>query len=74
MKKLQELARRNAQRLAAAGAVTVATGSAHAALPETVTAAITTAGTDLLAGATAVIVAMVAFWGMKKLGSKLGWW
>jgi hypothetical protein len=24
--------------------------------------------------ATAVIVAMVAFWALRKLGSKMGWW
>lgn len=59
---------------AAGAALVLAQQSAHAALPTTVTDAITAAGADLLAGATAVIVAMVAFWGMKKLGSKLGWW
>ena len=58
----------------AAGAALILANQAHAALPEDVTTAITTAGTDLLAGATAVVVAMVAFWAMKKLGAKMGWW
>ncbi len=49
-------------------------GPAAAALPEAVTTAVTAAGTDLVAGATALIVAMVGFWGIKKLGTKLGWW
>ncbi len=48
--------------------------SAQAALPTEVTTAITSAGDNLLTGATAVIVAMVAFWGMRKLGQKMGWW
>lgn len=48
--------------------------SAHAALPEGITTAITTAGTDLTTAATAIVVAMVAFWGLRKLGQKMGWW
>lgn len=48
-------------------------GAAHAALPSAVTTAIETAGTDLLAAVTAVIVAMVAFWGLRKVGQKMGW-
>lgn len=48
--------------------------TAHAALPEGVTTAITAAGTDLTTAATAIIVAMIAFWGLRKLGSKMGWW
>lgn len=47
--------------------------SAHAALPTGVDTAITTAGTDMVAAVTAIIVAFVAFWGLKKLASKLGW-
>lgn len=74
MKKLQNLARRNAQRLGALAATAAATGSANAALPTSVTTAITDAGVDLATGATAVIVTMVAFWGLKKLGGKMGWW
>ena len=47
--------------------------TSHAALPTTVTTAISTAGTDMVSAITAIIVAFVAFWGLKKLGSKLGW-
>lgn len=47
---------------------------AQAALPTGVDAAITEAGDVLVLGATAVIVAMVSFWGLRKLGAKLGWW
>lgn len=59
----------------AAGAALVAsTGAmAQAALPTGVDAAITEAGEVLVLGATAVIVAMIAFWGVKKLGTKMGW-
>ena len=59
----------------AAGAALVAsTGAmAQAALPAGVDAAITEAGEVLVLGATAVIVAMIAFWGVKKLGTKMGW-
>lgn len=46
---------------------------AQAALPTGVAAAITEAGEVLVLGATAVIVAMIAFWGVKKLGTKMGW-
>lgn len=47
--------------------------SAHAALPTGVETAITTAGTDMVTAVTAIITAFVAFWGLKKLASKLGW-
>jgi hypothetical protein len=57
----------------AAAAVTMAVGSAHAALPVATTTAITDAGADLLTAIGAVITAMVAVWGLKKLGSKMGW-
>lgn len=61
-------------RLAAIPAVVLATmGSAHAALPTEVTAAITTAGADMVAAVTAIIIAFVAFWGLKKLAGKFGW-
>ena len=48
--------------------------SAHAALPTEVSSAITTVGTDLETAAGMVITAMVAFWGLRKLGAKMGWW
>lgn len=47
--------------------------SAHATLPPEATAAITEAGTDLKLAVGAVIVAMVAVWGLRKLGAKMGW-
>lgn len=43
-------------------------------MPSEVSTAITSAGTMLVSGATAVIIAMVGFWALKKLGSKMGWW
>lgn len=61
-------------RLAAIPAfVAATTGSAMAALPVEATAAITTAGDDLLSAIGAVIAVMVAVWGLKKLGTKMGW-
>lgn len=59
----------------AAGAALVAAPGvfAQAALPTGVDAAITEAGEVLVLGATAVIVAMIGFWGVKKLGTKMGW-
>jgi hypothetical protein len=63
-----------ALRLAGISAAVLASmGSAHAALPTEVTTAITTAGADMVAAITAIIVAFVAFWGLKKLASKFGW-
>lgn len=60
--------------LGAAGAVALlAAQSAHAALPAAVETAITSAGTDMTTAITSIITAFVAFWGLKKLGSKLGW-
>lgn len=47
---------------------------AAAAVPEGVTTAITGAGTDMTTVATAVIIALVAFWALKKIGTKMGWW
>ena len=58
--------------IVAAPALFVA-GAANAALPEGVTTAITSAGTDLVTAAGAVITAMVAFWGLRKIGQKMGW-
>ena len=60
----------------AAGAALVAAGGAQAqaALPTGVDAAITEAGDMLVLGGTAVVIAMVGFWAIKKLGGKMGWW
>lgn len=54
-------------------AVALVAAGAQAAVPAEATAAITTAGTDMLTAVGAVIAAMVAVWGLKKLGSKMGW-
>lgn len=70
----QKLAQRAVARgLTVAGLLATLGMSAHAALPAAVETAITTAGADMVAAITAIIVAFVAFWGLKKLGSKLGW-
>lgn len=45
-----------------------------AGLPAEVTAGITTAGANLALAATAIIVALIAFWGLRKLAQKMGWW
>lgn len=47
---------------------------APAGLPAEVTAGITTAGANLALAATAIIVALIAFWGLRKLAQKMGWW
>lgn len=61
-------------RPAALGSALLAVGaSAHAALPAGVETAIETVGTDMVTAITAIITAFVAFWGLRKLGSKLGW-
>lgn len=62
-----------ALRLAAIPALVLAGLPAHAALPAEVTAAISTAGVDMVAAVTAIIIAFVAFWGLKKLAGKFGW-
>lgn len=63
-----------ATRLALIPAFVLATsGAAHAEIPAAVLTAITTAGTDMVTAITAIIVAFVGFWGLKKLGGKLGW-
>jgi len=61
-------------RLAIVPVVLAATvSSVHAALPAGVETAITTAGADMVLAITAVITAFIAFWGLRKLASKLGW-
>ncbi|WP_431191532.1 major capsid protein [Ottowia testudinis] len=52
----------------------LAAGAARAELPSGVSTAITAAGADLVTAATAVIVAMIAFWALRKVGQKMGWW
>lgn len=69
------ITRRLAARVVAGGSAAVAAffNVAHAALPESVTTAITGAQTDLLAAVGAVIAAMATVWGLRKLGQKMGW-
>jgi hypothetical protein len=47
--------------------------SAMAEIPPEATTAITTAGTDLMTAIGSVIAVMVGVWGLKKLGTKMGW-
>lgn len=61
------------KKLSAAGLSLVALSSAHAAVPAEAMTAISTAGADILTAVGAVITAMVAVWGLKKLGQKMGW-
>lgn len=46
---------------------------AMAAVDAAVTTAITGAGTDILAAIGAIMGAMIAAWGLKKLAGKMGW-
>jgi len=45
-----------------------------AGLPPEVTAGITQAGANLALAATSIIIALIAFWGLRKLAQKMGWW
>lgn len=63
-----------ALRVGALAALASAAGAARAALPTGVESAITTAGTDLVTAGTAVVVAMIGFWAIRKVGTKLGFW
>lgn len=47
--------------------------SAHAALPTEVTDKVTEVGADMVTAASAIIVAMLGGWGLKKIGTKFGW-
>jgi len=60
-------------RAAVGSALLVGAVAAQAALPEAVDTAITAAKTDLLAAIGLVMAAMVAVWGLRKLGQKMGW-
>jgi hypothetical protein len=63
---------KNIQRGLLLAGVLVSVG-AQAAIPTEASTAITTAGTDILTAVGAVITAMVAVWGLRKLGQKMGW-
>lgn len=54
--------------------LTALAGNALAEVPQEVTQGITTAGADLKTIASAVLVAMIAFWSLKTVGRKMGWW
>lgn len=72
--KTRAVARKYGAKLAAAPTLAlVLMGQAHAELPEEVGTAIAGAKTDLLAAIGLVIAAMVAVWGLRKLGQKMGW-
>ena len=60
-------------KIASVGGLATLGASAHAALPTGVETAITSAGADMVTAVTAIITAFVAFWGLRKLGQKLGW-
>lgn len=60
-------------KVAAVVAIGTAAGSAMAALPEGVSTEISTYKTDALAAMALILAAGVAIWGLKKLGTKLGW-
>ena len=60
-------------RFSLVAAVSAVAVSAHAELPAAATAAITAAGGDMLTALGAIITAMVAVWGLRKLGTKMGW-
>jgi len=61
-------------KVAATTAIAIAAASsAHAALPSEVSSAITEYQTDALAAIGLVLAAGVAIWGLKKLGTKMGW-
>ena len=74
MKMFFDKAHRSAARVAAVAAVSAAAGAAHAALPAGIETAIEGAGADLVTAGTAVLVAMIGFWAIKKVGTKLGFW
>lgn len=62
------------KKIGAVGAlVLVSAQSAFAALPEAATTGISEAGADLAEAGGLVIAAMIAFWGLQKLGRKMGW-
>ena len=56
------------------GCTLAAAQASYAALPSGVTSAIDAVGNDLETAATAILAALVAFWGLRKLGTKMGWW
>lgn len=76
MNKLNVITKQAQARAVRLGALALASGvgAAHAALPAGVEAGITGAGADLVTAGTAVVVAMIGFWAIRKVGQKLGFW
>ena len=67
--------KRTTAKLALVGSgLTALAGNALAAVPAEVTQGITDAGNDLKSIASAVLVAMIAFWSLRTVGRKMGWW
>lgn len=61
-------------KLAAIASLAAASASSvYAELPASIATDVASAKADMLAGIGMVIGAMVAVWGLKKLGQKLGW-
>lgn len=72
--KTRSIARKSGARFVAAPALVVlAVGSAHAALPSSVSDAITEYQTDATTAIGLIMAAGVVIWGLMKLASKLGW-
>ncbi|THT98116.1 hypothetical protein E9531_15060 [Lampropedia puyangensis] len=59
--------------LAVAAIATAAASSAQAALPPEVSTAVTEYKDDAISAIVMVIAAGVAIWGLRKLGTKMGW-
>lgn len=70
----QKMKRYGAIALTSVGGAVAFVLPAHAALPAGVTAAIQDAGAQLVEAGGIVLLAMCAFWAVKKVGTKLGMW
>lgn len=54
--------------------LSLAAGQAFAALPAEAQTTIDTAKTDLTTVGGSILVMGIAFWGVRILGKKMGWW
>lgn len=68
------MARKYGAKVAAGASALAFTGMALAAEGADNDALITSVGAKMVATATVVVGIMVAFWGVKKGGQKMGWW
>lgn len=73
MKLFNAVRKYGAKVAAPAGGLALGMNSAHAALDTAVTTAVTAATDDMKAAVLLIIGGMVVFWGLKKLGTKMGW-